>query len=79
MWYLKALIHRYYMGYWPKKPVSIKKAIRRAKRSDDVITARFSGGVLVLDEMNIIPSRMKNYIEPDMLAQIDRTIEKILG
>jgi len=70
MWYLKALIHRYYMGYWPKKPVSIKKAIRRAKRS---------GGVLVINEMNMTSSMMKNYIEPDMLAQIDRTIEKILG
>jgi len=57
------------MGYWPKKPVSIKKAIRRAEK----------GLVMLVDEMNMTSSMMKNYIEPDMLAQIDRTIEKILG
>jgi len=60
----QAILHRWYMGYWPSNnppPVSL-----------------LSQGIVCLDEMNLSRRQIDLYIDPVIHQEIDRFLADVL-
>lgn len=59
----QAILHRWYMGYWPTPEREI---------------SLLSGGIIVIDEVNWGRKEMDQYIDPVIHQEIDRFLADVL-